>query len=69
MVVDGKEAPFTYDNTWGTYWYVKIDGQWYKHDFGSIRKGDGLEPDNVWYKKFTTTPPESARGGGEDEGR
>ena len=30
VFIDGKDYRYTYDNTWGSYWYFEYNNQWYK---------------------------------------
>ena len=30
MVLNGKDVNYTYDNTWGSWWYFCFENVWYK---------------------------------------
>lgn len=48
MILDGEETSYTYDNTWGSYWYFRRNLVWYK-----VSILNGYEPH--WRMAFVTT--------------
>lgn len=54
LKINGKLCNYTYDNSWGSYWYFEYNRQWYKvHMWDKRKKGYGP----FYEMEFVTVPP------------